>query len=175
MPHPDPSPRKPLRAVPSDESKGWKTAPDYFGRFFLHSNSKDNLGQPFQVRLDNDVQVEMAKLLARGSFPHQTQSEFVRDAVTKYTRFCLEEEDKPETRAAATRMWNFQESEHRANLYERNKKFLDQQKKALDNAVTGQEVSRVMELCKAQEGSYEGKQLEELEDLVRLCRRRLET
>ncbi len=168
MSNPNPS----LRAVPSDD-KSWRKEPDYFGHYWLASTNKENLAQPTQVRLDQDATMEMSKLLATGRTPYKTPSEFIRDSVIKNLRYQMEHTDDPVTLAAAKRMWNYQESEHRALLFERNKKFLDQQKKALDNAVTTVEVSRVLELCKSAEDGFEGKQLEDLEDLVKLCRRRL--
>ena len=161
---------KPLRAVP-DES--WRKDPEYFSKYFLASTSKENLSQPTPVRLDQDATVEMSKLIATGRTPYKTPSEFIRDSVIKNLRYQMEHVGDAAMLSASRRMWNYQESEHRALLYERNKKFLDQQKKALDNSVTSREVSNVLELCKSAEDDFEGKQLEELEELIRLCRRRL--
>lgn len=163
---------KPLRAVRSEE-ESWRKEPDYFGHYWLASTTKENLAQPTQVRLDMDASVEVSKLIATGKTPYKTTSEFIRDSVIKNLRYQMEHTGDTAMQMAAKRMWNYQESEHRALLFDRNKKFLDQQKKALDNAVTSGEVSRVLELCKSAEDGFEGKQLEDLEDLVKLCRRRL--
>ena len=170
MPINDP---KPLRAVP-DSDNNWRKDPDYFSKYFLASTTKENLAQPTPVRLDQDVLIEMSKLIASGKTPFKTVSELIRDSCTKNTRYQMEHVGDPEMVSAARRIWNYQESEHRAMLYERNKRFLEQQKKALDNSVTSREVSKVLELCKAAEDDFEGRQLEELEELIKMCRRRLD-
>lgn len=170
---PQPSRDKPLRAVPSDAGDNWRKDPDYFSKYFLGTTSKENLANPSPVRLDQDVLIEISKLVATGRTPYATISEFMRDSATKNLRYQLEHVGDEAMLAASRRMWNFQESEHRALLFDRNKKFLDQQKKALDNAVTNAEVSKVLELCKAAESGFEGRQLEDLEELIKQCRRRL--
>lgn len=169
MPAQDP---KPLRAVRNDE-ESWRKDPEYFSKYFLASTTNENLAAPTQVRLDQDATVELSKLIASGKTPYKTTSEFVRDSVVKNLRYQMEHIGDPPMVAASRRMWNYQESEHRAMLFERNKKFLEQQKKALDNAVTTAEASKVLELCKDAESGFEGKQLEDLEELIKQCRRRL--
>lgn len=163
---------KPLRAVPNGKEESWRKDPEYFSRYFLASTTKENLAQPTPVRLDQDVQVEMSRLIASGKTPYKTPSEFIRDSVTKNLRYQMEHIGDAAMLAATKRVWNYQESEHRSLIAERNKKFLEQQKKGLDNAQTNSEVSRVLELCKEAEGGFEGRQLEELEELISSCRKR---
>ena len=171
MPHPNRD--KPLRAVPNDGEDSWRKDPEYFSKYYIGSNSKDNLANPTPVRLDQDVLIEISKLIATRQTPYMTTSEFIRDSATKNLRYQLEHIGDPSMLVASRRMWNFQESEHRALLFERNKKFIEQQRKGLENALTNAEVSRVLELCKEAEEGFEGKQLEDLEDLIKQCRRRL--
>lgn len=169
MPLPD---KNPLRAVHSDKTT-WRNDPEYFSQYFLDSNSKDNLAQPTQVRLDQDVMVEMGKLIASGKTPYKTPSEFLRDSVTKNLRYQSDHIGDPAMQAAMRRVWAYQESEHRALLAERNKRLLEQQKKAFENAQTVSEWRKILELCETAKSSFEGKQLGELESFMGELRRRL--
>lgn len=169
MPMPDP---KPLRAVPSDKTT-WRNDPEYFSQYFLDSQTKENLDHPTQVRLDKDVAIEISKLIASGKTPYKTVSEFLRDAATKNLRYQSDHVGDPAMQAAMQRVWAYQESEHRTFLAERNKKLLDQQKKAFENAQTVKEWRKILELCETAKTSFEGKQLGEMEAFIGELRRRL--
>lgn len=169
MPMPDP---KPLRAVPNDKPS-WRNDPEYFSQYFLDTQTKENLDQPTQVRLDKDASVEMSKMIASGKTPYKTPSEFIRDSVIKNLRYQSDHVGDPAMQAAMQRVWAYQESEHRAMLSDRNKKFLEQQKKEFENAQTVKEWRKILELCESGQMSFEGKQRGELEAFMGELRRRL--
>lgn len=162
-----------LRSIPGEGSEGFLKDPDYLNRWYISSNSKNTLGEPFQIRLDQTAHSLMAQLIASGKTPYKTPSEFLRDWSSKGVRYVLEHGDDPELLKWAKQQAIYDEAEHQEKIFERNEKFLSQQKKKLDNSVTTAEVSKVLELCKRAEAGFEGKQLEDLEDLVKACRRRL--
>lgn len=164
--------KKPLRAVPDDKVT-WRNDPDYFEKYYLDSNSKENLDHPTPVRLDKDVAIELSKLIASKNTPYETISQFIRDAVTKGLRYQAEKVGSPAMQAAVQRVWAYQESEHRTFLAERNKKLLEQQKKAFENAQTVKEWRKILELCDSAKASFEGKQLGEMEAFIGELRRRL--
>ena len=164
--------KKPLRAV-DGENLSWKIDPEYFSKYYLGSQTKDNLANGTYVRLDLGVQVGISHMIASGKTPYHDPSEFLRDSAVKNLRYQGEHLNDEQLLKIVRMVELHAQSIHEEKVMEMNDKFLKVRKKKLDNALASYEVQKVYDLCVRARSDFEGKQLEDLEDLIKECKRRL--
>jgi hypothetical protein len=160
-----------LRAV--DGQKGWKTDPEYFGNYYLGSQDKDRLGDGSTVRLDVGVAKGISHLIASKETPYKDQSEFLRDSALKNLRYQGEHLKDERLLKIIAQVELHAQAIHDEKVMDMNDKFLKVRKKQLENALALPEVQKVYDACSSARSTFEGKQLEELEDVIKECRRRM--
>lgn len=170
MPIHDQTPQ--LRAV-EGKSYSWKNDPDYFSKYYLGSQSNENLSDPTRVRLDLGVAVAVSRLIASKKLPYKDASEFIRDCVTKMTRWHSENLDDPELCQIIHMVEVNAQAIHDEKVMDMNDKFLKSRQKQLDNAISVSENTRVYKNCLEARQHFEGKQRKQLEVLIEECERRL--
>lgn len=160
-----------LRAV--DSNVTWKTDPEYFSKYWLGSQGKENLGDGTSVRLDMGVQKGISHLIHSGKTPYKDQSEFLRDSALKNLRYQAEHLDDPALLRIVQQVEFHAKAIHDEKVMEMNDKFLKVRQRKLDNAMTTRERQRVLDDCIEARVIFEGKQREELEKLIQLAEGRM--
>jgi hypothetical protein len=168
--YPEQNPK--LRAV-DGKSYSWKNDPDYFSKYYLGSQSKDNLGNGTSVRLDLGVAVAVSHLIASKAVPYKDTSEFLRDSATKMARWYGDNLDHPEIKKLMHMVEVNAQAIHDEKVMEQNERLLKSRKKQLDNAESMGEIKRVLESCKDARQHFEGKQKKALDALITECEERL--
>lgn len=170
-----PWPKKPLKAVPTEGKKreSWRDDPDYLDKWYIGAVSDNRLSESKSTRYDKGYLAEILNLIATRKTPYENFGEFQRDAGIKWYRQLAERLGDPKMMKAAKAMTVYIEDRDRAATRELNKELLKNQKDALDNAESDQEVKAVLELCIEAKGNMQGKQLKELEGIITNCRGRL--
>jgi Arc/MetJ-type ribon-helix-helix transcriptional regulator len=160
-----------LRSV--DGNANWKDDPEYFSKYYLGSQTKENLGDGTSVRLDMGVQKGISHLIHSGKTPYKDQSEFLRDSALKNLRYQAEHLSDPELIRIVKTVEFYAKAIHDDKIMEMNEKLLKVRRRKLENAMTSSEVQKVLDMCMEARLAFEGKQLEELEGIIKDCRRRL--
>lgn len=164
-------PNKKLEVVRGvDESaSSWLKDHDYYKKYYLSAPARERQTEPKSTKHDQALVTLVMNMVATAKTPYKNWGEFDRDSVLKNYRtqaLILEDEGMI---AQAEELMIHQESDHRAMMRKKNKDFLDNQAEALDNANKVSEVTKVLTLCRRQERYMEGKQLKELQDMIRRC------
>lgn len=170
---PWPPTTKKLQAVDGNGSTSWKTDPEYFSKYYLGSQTKDNLADGTYVRLDLGVLVGISHLIASKKVPYKDTSEFVRDSTLKNLRFQGEHLDEPEILRIVRMVETHAQSIHEEKVMEMNDKFLKVRKRKLDNAKAPTEIKKVLDLCERARPDFEGYQLDALDEIIAECKRRI--
>lgn len=166
--------KKPLKAVPAETKKvGWRDDPDYLDNWYIGALSDTNLSESKSTRYDKGYLAEILNLIATRRTPYENFGEFQRDAGIKWYRQLAERLGDPKMMKAAKAMTVYIEDRDRAATRALNKELLKNQKDALDNAESDQEIKAVLELCIEARGNMQGKQLAELEGIITNCKGRL--
>jgi hypothetical protein len=160
-----------LRAV--DGSKSWKNDPEYFSNYYLGSQDKDRLADGSHVRLDVGVAKGISHLIALKQTPYKDQSEFLRDSALKNLRYQGEHLQDEKLLRIIAQVELHAQAIHDEKVMDMNDRFLKVRKKQLENALALPEVQKVFDACERARSTFEGKQLEELEDVIKECRRRM--
>lgn len=157
-----------IRGV-DEGTSNWLKDHDYYKRYYIAPPAKERQTEPKSVKHDTALATLVSNMIATGKTPYKNWGEFDRDSALKNFRtqaMILEDEGFI---GAAEELMNHQESDHRAVMRAKNKKFLENQAEALDNANKVSEVQKVLVLCRRQERYMEGKQLKELKEITQRC------
>lgn len=160
-----------LRAV--DGNVSWKTDPEYFSKYWLGSQTKENLGDGTSVRLDMGVQKGISHLIHTGKTPYKDTSEFLRDSALKNLRYQAEHLEDPELLKILQQVEFHAKAVHDEKVMEMNDKFLKVRRRKLDNAMTTREAQKVLDDCIEARVIFEGRQREELEKIISEAERRV--
>lgn len=160
-----------LRAV--DGSVSWKTDPEYFSKYYLGSQTKENLGDGTSVRLDMGVAKGISHLIHTNKTPYKDTSEFLRDSALKNLRYQGEHINDPELLRIVQQVEFHARAVHDEKVMEMNDKFLKVRRRKLDNALTSREVQKVLDDCVEARVIFEGRQREELEQIIQDAERRV--
>lgn len=156
-----------------DGNVSWKTDPEYFSKYWLGSQTKENLGDGTSVRLDMGVQKGISHLIHTGKTPYKDTSEFLRDAALKNLRYQAEHLDDPELLRILQQVEFHAKAVHDEKVMEMNDKFLKVRRRKLDNAITTREAQKVLDDCIEARVIFEGRQREELEKIISEAERRV--
>lgn len=160
-----------LRAV--DNGVSWKNDPEYFSKYYLGSQTKDNLGDGTSVRLDVGVAKGISHLIHSNKTPYKDLAEFLRDSALKNLRYQAEHLNDEALLRIVQQVEFHAKAVHDEKIMEMNDKFLKVRRRKLENALTSREVQKVLDDCVEARVIFEGRQREELEQIVQDADRRL--
>lgn len=171
MPLHDQWPNKKLEVVRGvdDNVSSWLKDHDYYKKYYLAPPAKERQTEPKSTKHDQALATLVANMIATQKTPYKNWGEFDRDSCLKNYRtqaIILEDDGMI---AQAEELMNHQESDHAAMMRKKNKQFLENQAEGLDNANKVSEIQKVLNLCRRQVRYMEGKQLKELQDIIRRC------
>ena len=164
-------PEKKLEVVRGvdDNVSSWLKDHDYYKKYYLSAPPRERQTEPKSTKHDQTVAIMVANMIASQRTPYKNWGEFDRDSCLKNFRtqaIILEDEGMI---AQAEELMNHQESDYAAMMRKRNKEFLQNQADGLENANKVSEIQKVLGLCQRQMRYMEGKQLKELQDIIRRC------
>lgn len=168
-------PEKKLEVVRGldDNTSSWLKDHDFYKKYYLGSPNKEKLSETKGAKHDLGVVTLVQNMIASQKTPYKNWGEFDRDSVLKNFRAQAIILGEDGMIAAAEEAMNHQESDHRAFMREKNKKFLQNQREDFENADKVSDWRKVYDLCKKAERYMVGKQLMELRKIIADCEERL--